>query len=196
MTQYDAGPGDWSDREWESPGNKPGPQAKRRFSLPPWLLVVALVAVVLVLCVGLVLILQAQARHKRAAHATPTGLAGEQSAVVEPTATFPLVEGATSAITPTATVVLPVGPTGEQTAFTEIAIGAPVVVTANPSLTLRAEPSTSSTALGQLKNGTALIVLDGPQKAGGYTWWKVRRADGTGKDGWAAGEFLKLKANQ
>jgi hypothetical protein len=36
-------------------------------------------------------------------------------------------------------------------------------------------------------------VLDGPQTADGYTWWKVRTP--TKVEGWAAGEFLALKKN-
>jgi uncharacterized protein YgiM (DUF1202 family) len=148
----------------------------------------------IILCGGLVLVIRAF--RERSVQATPTALSAEIPTAAEPTATFPLEVEPTALITPTATVVLPISPTVMPTAFTEIAIGAPVVVTASPSLTLRAQPGTNAASLGQLKKGTELIVLDGPQKAGAYTWWKVRRADGTGQEGWVAGEFLQLKTGQ
>jgi LPS O-antigen subunit length determinant protein (WzzB/FepE family) len=54
MTQYDAGPGDWSDREWEEPDRKRKPHTtRRRLVLPPWALLAILVGVVIVLCVAL-----------------------------------------------------------------------------------------------------------------------------------------------
>ena len=59
MTQYDAGPGDWSDREWEEPDRKREPHAKRRFVLPPWALLAVIIGVVIILCVALVLFVRA-----------------------------------------------------------------------------------------------------------------------------------------
>ena len=41
------------------------------------------------------------------------------------------------------------------------------------------------------KEGTTLVVLDGPEEADGYTWWQVRTPDGA--EGWAAGTWLVLK---
>jgi hypothetical protein len=60
MTQYDAGPGDRSDRPWEDPERKPRPQARRRrVTLPPWALLAIFIAIVILLCIGLVLIINA-----------------------------------------------------------------------------------------------------------------------------------------
>ena len=50
MTQYDAGPGEWSDREWESPDRKRMRHAKRRGPiLPPWALLAIVVGIVILL---------------------------------------------------------------------------------------------------------------------------------------------------
>lgn len=198
MTQYDVGPGDWSDREWETGDRSPKPQAKRRrLALPPWALLVILVAAVIVLCVALVLIVRA-IRADRGAQEAETPEASE-SVVVQASATTVLSTGAATTApveVPTATVVLPLVPTDEPapTTFTEIVPGATVEVynTGNQTLRLRSRATTSSDVLENLRPGTELVVLEGPEQSGGYTWWKVRTPGG--KEGWAAGEFLRLKA--
>jgi hypothetical protein len=189
MPQYDAGPGDWTDRDWEAPDHKPAPQAKRRFTLPPWALVVAAVAIAVLVCVALVLIVRAL---RSGPEATPTV---EMPAVLESTRspTAVIVVHPTTVITPTATAVIPGSVTAAPTIFAEIAPGAQVVVqgTRGVGLNLRASASTGARILASAKDGATLLVLEGPQQAGGYTWWKVRTADG--KEGWAAGEYLVLK---
>lgn len=189
MTQYDAGPGDWSDREWESPDRKQKPQAKRRFTLPAWALAVTVVALAIVLCVGAVLVVKAI--QKGNAKPTPTSPPAATTEV-KPTATYSLVEP-TTVVSPTATAELPRLATVAPPTFTEIAPGATVVVqgTRGLPLNIRAAASTGSRVIGSVKEGALLTVLEGPQQAGGYTWWKVRTADG--KEGWAAGEYLVLK---
>jgi hypothetical protein len=189
MTQYDAGPGDWSDREWEDPDRKPKPQAKRRLALPPWALIAGVVAIAILLCVGGVLIVRAI--RSGAAAKTPKPRA-TFTAEVGPTATVELV-APTSEIAPTATVELPDAGTVAPPPVTEIRAGATVVVqgTGTKGLNLRAQPSTSGKIVSGAKEGAELLVLEGPQEADGFTWWRVRAADA--KEGWAAGTYLVLK---
>ncbi len=195
MTQYDAGPGDWSDRPWEDPEKKPQPHAKRRrVSLPPWALLAILAAVIIVLCVSLVLIVRAIRGGGEDETATPLPSA---TATVRQTAVIPLPTTPTAALTPpTATVVLPIGGTAEATPFTEIAPGATVVVkgTAGAGLNLRQQPSTYARVVGSSKEGTELTVLDGPREADGYVWWQLRAKDGT--EGWGAANWLALKTEE
>jgi hypothetical protein len=42
--------------------------------------------------------------------------------------------------------------------------------------------------LRTLEDGTQLQVLEGPEAADGYEWWKLRTDDGL--EGWAAGDWL------
>jgi hypothetical protein len=189
MTQYDAGPGDWSDREWEDPDKKPQPHAKRRrVALPPWALLAILVGIVIILCVSLVLVVRAL--RKGGDRATPPPVA-TASAAVPPTATRR--PGSTTAGTPTATVVLPIEGTVLPTPFTEIAVGATVVVkgTQGTGLNLRQQPTTYAKILASAKEGAELTVMEGPKESDGFVWWRLRTSDG--KEGWGAGEWLALK---
>jgi hypothetical protein len=192
MTQYDAGPGDWSDREWETPDRKRKPHAKRpKVVLPPWALLAAAVAVVILLCVGLILVVRAI--RNKGDDATPTAAATTAPGPAAPaTATVELIVPADA----TATVVLPLGATEEPFVFTEIAPGATVVVlgTGNAGLNLRAQPTTQGKIVGSAKEGEDLTVIDGPETANQFEWWKVKTAGGT--EGWAAGRFLALKTDR
>ena len=42
-----------------------------------------------------------------------------------------------------------------------------------------------------VRDGTEFTVLEGPEHANGYTWWKLEAADGT--QGWGAANWLRLK---
>ncbi len=190
MTQYDAGPGEWSDRPWEDPNKKPAPQARRRrVALPPWALLVALVGIVIVLCVGLILIIKAAKRQPEAEASTP---AATMTVRVLSTATLrPAMP--TLVITPTSTVTLPLGSLETPVPFTAIAPGATVVVqgAGTLGLNLREQPTTYAKIVGNAREGTALTVVAGPKEADGYTWWQVRTPDG--KEGWGAANWLALK---
>jgi hypothetical protein len=192
MTQYDAGPGEWSERPWDDPEKKPRPQARRRrVTLPPWALLAILVGIIIVLCVGLVLIVKAIRNGGEKGTPTPALTA---TARVSPTATRSLVVPTTASDqTPTATVVLPIAGTPEPPTFSEIAPGATVVVqgTLGAGLNLREQPSTYSKVVTNVKEGATLAVLDGPREADDYVWWQVQTADG--KQGWAAANWLVLK---
>jgi hypothetical protein len=61
------------------------------------------------------------------------------------------------------------------------------------SSNIRASAGTSASIVGQLKPGKAVQIIDGPQCADGYVWWKVRlvssaltgwTAEGTSSDYW------------
>jgi hypothetical protein len=191
MTQYDAGPGDWSDRPWEDPDKKARPQARRRrVTLPPWALLALLVGIIILLCVGLVLIVQA-IRGNGGEEGTATPLPTDTAAVV-PTETRSLFTD-TPVVTPTDTVVLPIGTPEETPPPNEIGLGVLVVVkgTAGAGLNLRAEPGTGAQVVVNAREETVLTVVEGPQEADGYTWWKLRTPDG--KEGWGAARWLVLK---
>lgn len=58
-------------------------------------------------------------------------------------------------------------------------------------LNRRAAPGTSAQVHDAFVPGTLLAVLEGPQSADNYTWYKVVAADG--RSGWVAGEELVTK---
>jgi hypothetical protein len=190
MPQFDAGPGEWSDRPWEDPERKPKPQARRRgLTLPPWALLAILVGVVIILCVLLVLLVQGLrgGDDEEQATALPTA-----TVMVSPSATVSLVTP-TSGVAPTNTIVLPVGTPEATSPPTAIGPGALVVVqgTKGAGLNLRQQPTTYAKVVSNAREGTVLTVLEGPKEADGYTWWRVRAPDST--EGWVAGEWLVLK---
>ena len=192
MTQYDAGPGDRSDRPWEDPERKPRPQARRRrVTLPPWALLAIFIAIVILLCLGLVLIINA-IRNGDDESLTPSPTFTSE---VVPTATVSLLTP-TDVITPTSTVVLTVGTPPATTPPTEIRPGVLVVVTGTggAGLRLRELATTNSKMVILVREGTVLTVLEGPTDADGYTWWKVRTPDG--EEGWGAANWLVLKTEE
>jgi hypothetical protein len=189
MTEYDAGPGDLSDRPWEAPDKKREPHARRRrVTLPPWALLAILVAIIIALCVGLVLVVRAiRGEGDETPTPAPTATRAATQTAAPPTPT------ATEDADATATVTLPIG-TSEPTAPpTEIGPGAQVVVrgTQGQGLNLRAQPSTSARVIANAREGTVLTVVEGPEEADGYTWWKLRTPGGD--EGWGAEEWLVLQ---
>ena len=187
MTQYDAGPGDRSDRPWEDPERKPRPQARRRrVTLPPWALLAIFIGIVILLCIGLVLIINAL-RGDDEDLGTPSPTVPSE---VEPSATVSL-NTPTAEITPTATVVLTVGTPPATTPPTEIRPGVLVVVTGAGGLNLRESATTSAAVVTTVRDGTVLTVLDGPEETDEYRWWKVRTPEG--EEGWGAANWLVLK---
>ena len=190
MTQYDAGPGDWSDREWEVEDQKSKPQARRqRVKLPPWALLAILVGIIILLCVGLVLIVQAIRGGGDDETPAPT-----LTATVAPTATeAPLAPTEIITQTPTPTVVLPIGEATEPPVVTEMGPGATVLVqgTLGAGLNLRAEPATGARLVTNVKEGATLTVLEGPEEGNGYVWWKLQAGDG--QEGWGAADWLVLQ---
>ncbi len=190
MTQYDAGPGDWSDRPWEDPEKKPEPHARRprRLNLPPWAFLAILVGIVIILCVSLVLVVRAIRGGGKDGTPTPKATA---TAVIIPSATVELpLENAN---TPTPTIDLPIQGTVPPTAIIGIGPGATIVVqgTQGTGINVREQPTIYGKVVASAKEGEELLVMEGPHEADGHVWWKVKTADG--KEGWAAADWLVLK---
>ncbi|HSJ57169.1 MAG TPA: SH3 domain-containing protein [Anaerolineae bacterium] len=189
MTEYDAGPGEWSDRPWEDPDKKQKPHAKRRrVALPPWALLAILVAIIIALCAGLILVVQA---IRGGGDETPTPAPTATRAAI-PTFT-PQPVAPTSQTPPTATVVLPVSTPEGTAAPAEIGPGALVVVqgTQGSGLNLRTEPGTGAQVVINVREGTVLTVIEGPEEADGYTWWRMRAPGG--EEGWGAANWIALQ---
>lgn len=68
-----------------------------------------------------------------------------------------------------------------------ISIGKSVQCTSN-GVNVRSNPGTSASIVGTQNSGAQGVVLDGPQSASGYTWWKVNFSSGA--DGWMASTYL------
>ncbi len=67
-----------------------------------------------------------------------------------------------------------------------------VVGTGNAGLTLRGGPSTLTTSLQNVPEGTVMQVIGGPEEGGDFIWWQVRLP--AGAEGWVAGQFLEPSA--
>ena len=190
MTQYDAGPGDWSDREWEEPDRKRKPHAtRRRLVLPPWALLAIIVGVVIILCVLLTLGISGALGGKDDSEArAPVATSTSEP---PPTNTPSLL---TAILLPPPAATEPPGDSPTAPTLTDVAPGALVMVkgTKGAGLRIRENPSTQARIVTTAKEGAELTVLEGPEQGGGYTWWKLRTPDG--KEGWGAGEWLVLKS--
>ena len=145
-------------------------QAKGRRGLPLWPLAVI---VLLILAVFIAL------ANPFAPSPAPT-----PTIVVIPTVTpaLPtLPPQPTSTPTPRPTPTLP----------TEITVGGYVKVIGAEAdqLSYRSGPGLNYARLTIVKDGTVLEVLEGPEEADGYTWWRLEDEDGF--IGWAADDWLE-----
>ena len=72
-----------------------------------------------------------------------------------------------------------------------IAVGGKVRVTGTGAarLNIRQAPGTTAAVVARAEDGHAFTVLEGPQNADGYVWWKVQ--DDQGVVGWAAANWLE-----
>jgi hypothetical protein len=66
--------------------------------------------------------------------------------------------------------------------------------TGGRGLNLRDRPSMQGRRVDIVRDGGALLVLDGPEEANGYVWWQVQTQEG--RVGWAAADWLVLRADQ
>ncbi len=55
----------------------------------------------------------------------------------------------------------------------------------NGQLSVRVSPGTNATLVARVNAGEQMTVINGPQQAGGFTWYQVR-SDNGGVEGWAA----------
>jgi len=158
----------------QSPEEGETPRAPRRRmrSAAPWQMLAA-VAIVLIAGAGLCQVSGLGKRLRPSAAPTPT-------ATGVPTAT------ALPTWTPTSTPV----PTATATPVPVVMPGGQVVVkgTDGQQLRLRAGPALNQETLRIVEEGTILKVLEGPEAADGFQWWKVQTGDGV--IGWVAGNWL------
>lgn len=96
----------------------------------------------------------------------------------QPSATVPLP-------TPIPTQTLPPG---------DFVIGTRVQVVGVEAagLNVRAAPSTNGTIQFQAEEGEVFAIVDGPQNADGYEWWKLEDPNNPERGGWAARNFLMV----
>jgi hypothetical protein len=80
-----------------------------------------------------------------------------------------------------------------QAACTALAVACDAWVTRARGLRLRLRDAVGlqGQVLAMLPPGTRVTLLDGPQPADGFTWWRARTPDG--REGWVAGEELRLQ---
>ena len=55
-------------------------------------------------------------------------------------------------------------------------------------LTIRGGPSTRNIVVAVAEEGTSLFILEGPQEAENFVWWKVQLNNGL--EGWAVADFM------
>jgi hypothetical protein len=104
-------------------------------------------------------------------------------------------------IIPTVTIALPTlapfptvtpipKPTPTPSVPTKITVGGYVKVVGAEAdqLSYRSGPGLNYARLTIVKDGTILEVLEGPEEADGYTWWRLKDEDGF--VGWAADKWL------
>lgn len=120
---------------------------------------------------GLLVVLLQQPLRQALAPPTPTAVAHSENATASPVPTrTPILPTATpTPLPPTATpVVLRTGNTA-------------LVVT--DALRARKEPSLKAAVVITFRKDEKLTILEGPQQAEGFVWWRV---EGRGKSGWSA----------
>jgi len=107
-----------------------------------------------------------------------------------PTATATAASQATP--TPPAATATPVAPPppGEGT----VAVGVYVQIrgTGGDGLRLRAQPGLEAPILGLAREEEVFRVAEGPQRADGYTWWRLEAPDGAPRGGWAVANYLSV----
>lgn len=85
--------------------------------------------------------------------------------------------------TPTPTATPTVTPTPTATPIPVLRPGGRARIDAE-TLNVRAGPGTGFDRVGVLLQGQTVSILEGPQQADGYTWWRVRTEEGL--EGWVA----------
>ncbi len=145
---------------------------------PAWQMVLA-VALIVVALIGLCRIsgLADQLRPLPMPTITPAQMA-TRAPQVAATATRTLLPTPSASPTVTETPVPVILPGGR----------AVVAGTGAEQLRMRAGPGLTQEMVATLADGARLSVLDGPESADGYTWWKVQTEDG--QQGWVAGNWL------
>lgn len=108
---------------------------------------------------------------------TPAAVAPTSTPLIQLDAT-PVVEAATPTAAPTATF------TPTPIPGTALANGQPARVVAPDGLNMRDQPTSGGQLLLLLPSNQRVTIVEGPQDAEGFRWWKVD--DGQGNVGWVA----------
>jgi hypothetical protein len=98
---------------------------------------------------------------------------------------------------PTPTGVASSQPTTAPVAPDAIAVGGYAVVTGTgDGLIVRSSPGRSGSRIAKIADGTKARVVDGPQEADGFTWWKLDQFDKSNPalTGWSVQDYLKASA--
>lgn len=155
----------------------------RRALFPWWVWPLAILAAVLTFVIvwfGLV------APSLRAGQAVvPTATPTPTPTVAPPTGLPPIPPTTAPTPPPTNTPEPTRAPSGT------ITVGGKVRVTGTGAarLNVRQQPGTSAPVVTRAEDGHVFTVLEGPQTADGYQWWKVQ--DDQGVTGWAAANWLE-----
>lgn len=109
----------------------------------------------------------------------------------QPTVIIPTVTPALPTVAPLPTATPTPKPTPTPSVPTEISVGGYVKVVGAEAdaLSYRSGPGLNYARLTLVKDGTILEVLEGPEEADGYTWWRLEDEDEF--IGWAADEWLE-----
>jgi hypothetical protein len=110
----------------------------------------------------------------------------------QPTAEIiPTVTPALPTVAPLPTATPTPKPTPTPSVPTEIKVGVYVKVVGAEAdeLSYRSGPGLNYARLSIVKDGTILEVLEGPEEADGYIWWRLEDEDGF--IGWAAEDWLE-----
>jgi len=104
---------------------------------------------------------------------------------------IPTVTPALPTVAPLPTATPTPKPTPTPSVPTEIGVGGYVKVVGAEAdaLSYRSGPGLNYARLTIVKDGTILEVLEGPEEADGYTWWRLEDEDGF--IGWAADTWLE-----
>jgi hypothetical protein len=104
---------------------------------------------------------------------------------------IPTVTPALPTLAPFPTATPTPKPTPTPSVPTEISVGGYVKVVGAEAdqLSYRSGPGLNYARLTLVKDGTILEVLEGPEEADGYTWWRLEDEDGF--IGWAADDWLE-----
>ncbi len=109
----------------------------------------------------------------------------------QPTVIIPTVTPAlpTVAPLPTATPTPKATPTPSVPTEIKVGVYVKVIGAEADALSYRSGPGLNYARLSIVKDGTILEVLEGPEEADGYTWWRLEDEDGF--IGWAADTWLE-----
>ncbi|PZR99072.1 MAG: hypothetical protein DLM69_07785 [Candidatus Chloroheliales bacterium] len=122
--------------------------------------------------------------------ATPTPTHVAQLASTTPSVPTPSVT--VSSIPASPTPAVPTGSSPNPTPALQLAVGADALVNADGGLLVRAQPSTDAAVLVKLAQGVKVHISGGPERANGFTWWKIANwPQANGASGWCASDFLK-----